>query len=202
MFTFNRFVTQGLPKLVLILSSAFWAIPLVGAAERVGAWSPIVDGLRARLIVTDLDRDVGGNEKVRVYVEFQRSVEVWGTKSIYVSALETFDWRLTDTDGHDADKLAIFGVSILGNPEPWVELPPDSSFRMLVSDGMFSSHRGIGLQFVLANTARGWEIVRGKIYYLSGTYKSSVDSRGSGNHQALWSGKLELPGVALPDCRK
>jgi len=201
MLTFNKGTAISVPKLAIVLFLTFWANPLVAFPELMGAWSPSVDGLKARLSVTDLGRDAGGNEKVKVSVEFQRTPEIWGIKSLHVGAISMFDWKLVDADGHDAVRIPIGGGSIFSEGDFWVELPSDSSFRIPISEGDVSSYKG-NMRFILAMDATEmWEIVRGRDYRLSATFQSRTDSRDT-DHQAIWKGKLEVPEVVLPSLLK
>jgi hypothetical protein len=184
-------------------------------AAYVGAWSPVVNGLRARLVL-EPDVQWEAREKSRFeeakkygmkwipdpyakdhflrYLDLENLTGAW--IDLGYSAEESFRCNLTDVSGHEAEEipvtiLAPFMISI------WITVPGNSMLHLFVRrEGYSSDTNGM----VVGAGDRLWRVAsdRSARYYLGGTFSESKPLTPAPKGTWVWKGKLILPKVELP----
>ena len=165
------------------------------SADGVG-WSPVVNGLRARLVV--LPPDKPGSPFCRVMIEMENVRDAMGQMKIRF-APGRLELRVTDKAGRElrASTGPYDGIAPLWEP---TLLPYAGTIRFQVSFPGLGYRPNIDRTIVDIGPTGAWIIPQdGAGYGLSGRL---VVEKKEGDHPIMdWSGSLDLPRVPIPTAR-
>lgn len=176
---------------VLLLS-----VSVAMAADNEPAWSPAVNGLRARLFIMPPEK--ADSPFCRVLVEMENVDDVAGQKKIRFTP-DKLALRVTDETGKN---LPIANGSYDGTAPLWE--PTLLPYRGIIKFQI--SFPGLGYNptkdkvIIDAGPSRAWIIPQnGSAYLLSGSL--TVQREPEDHPHMVWSGTLELPKVRIPKAR-
>jgi len=207
----------GFSLLLVSLTGAATTQPSAAPAEPI-EWSPAVNGLRGRLVITDFNNQgkpsevrTDGDRTFCVYMEIQNVT--YSNKKVplsipYDDNNKEYGMVLTDREGNlvARRKDVFIGYDAMVNVR-WVEIPVDSTLRLPVTSGSFEVLKPSGALTVSLSMDRPWVLSwdEPQKYYLGCVFKSAearklakeikqplVDS------YETWEGTLELPRVPIP----
>jgi hypothetical protein len=172
------------------------AAPTQAPAAHAEEWSPAVEGVRGRLILTP--DEANGRPQLRVELELQNvsdnglPIEIsWGGLG---SMLQL---SLEDESGKVVPPAGI-GGNELSPPQRWLQLPVNSSLRVTISKSAYEYVPGpAGRTLLRPVSLQAWDLpkTRGAKLFLKAKL-TPLPAPADGHRP--WSGPLEIPRVALP----
>jgi hypothetical protein len=156
-------------------------------------WSPTVDGLRGRLVVTPAS-DAGHRAQLRIELELENTSDRADPLAFVAgNPSQVIELTLEDEAGKRIERAGV-GGNELTIPAYTLQLPVASTLRMTLSPAAYEyAPRGVMLR---PFSFQAWDLPakHGKLY-LRAKFKplaGKLDSRHA------WKGELALPRVALP----
>jgi hypothetical protein len=216
-------IACGLGTACVLVSCATPKAQSPDAGARFGAWSNPVNGLRGRLIITDLlntgepsRRRLDGDRSFCIYLELQNvSPNSYAVAWEFPYTMESAVYALALTDR--AGNVIPREKSLIGYDaymvSEWIRLPPETQFRFLVTSAIYEHPRGEPdtSAFVSLGMDQPWRVVNGpaQSYFLRGTFTPQASEEYSNRpnppsdrrlHMGFttWRGTLDLPPVAIP----
>lgn len=172
-------------------------LPAPAPTSTNAGWSPTVQGLRGRLVLTKAGD--APKPQVRIDLEIENvsdsatPIELW-----WADPSTIIELTLEDAQGTVIPKSAMPG-SYAAGPPTWLSVPVSSATRFTLSKGAYEYGTG-GRVTLRPTTFQGWMsmpapparlFLRGK---LTPPKPSAADATG---HRP-WAGTLDFPAVALP----
>lgn len=183
------------------LCLACLCLPMAGlaASEETGAWSPVVQGIQGRLIVSQGEK-VNGTWLPHVYLELRNVSDVADPVNIYYGNGEGLRCEVMDSQNKKlADEMTLDFDAML--PPPYeIVLPYDSSLRFRVSVPGWGIPKNAGAFFGVRG---GPWIIPGNVsgdYILQGVFSPKAIHKIG--FQREWHGTLLLPKVKVSDFAK
>jgi hypothetical protein len=168
-------------------------------ARDVGAWSPVVEGVRGRLVATALV-DANGKPQLAVDLDLENVSDMGNPIEIYCGgdgqALVHF--AAEDESGTALAQPSHMGGSYASPPPFWLELLHGSSLHVTITKAAYEYVSPTDV-LLRPKTFEAWPLpaqrttklyLRAKVV----AFPSPPDAR---DHRA-WKGPLDLPRVALP----
>jgi hypothetical protein len=202
---------------VAFMAASGGAQPDAGVHEDTAAWSETVDGLRGRLVITDGDImgkpksiRTDGDKTYCIYVELQNVGPRNRKVALYTPCCfqnMEFTFELVDPAGALVPRANEFVGYTVFPAAIWLELPPDSTLRFPVTTGDFEADPQGGKLSARLELDRRWPLSSEPTQRFSIRCRFSP-TEGAGFAKDLptpahpyevWTGSLELPGVALPE---
>ncbi len=177
-----------------------WAIGVLAclagtASAAPTAWSPVVDGVHGRLIVTPI-LDAKQHPQLRVELELENTSDVANPIPISWGAYGAMlDFDLEDERGKVIDKAALPGNELSFTPVA-LQLPVSSTLRVTISAAALEYVPG-GKTLLRPVVFQGWDLpAKPTKLFLRAKFVPATPSTTS--DRRAFKGPLELPRVALP----
>lgn len=166
-------------------------------ASTNAGWSPTVQGLRGRLVLTKAGN--AAKPQVRIDLEIENvsdsatPIELW-----WADPSTIIDLSLVDARGTVLPKLALPG-SYATPPPAWLSVPVNSATRFTLSKGAYEYVPG-GRVMLRPTTFQGWTMNLDQAGHLllRGKLTPPNPSAQDGTGRRPWIGTLDLPAVPLP----
>ncbi len=168
----------------------------VTPSEAAPAWSPTVEGVRARLVAT-ATIDASKKPQVEIWLEIENVSDTDGGIGLPWGYVGDMLQLVLEEDGKPATTAGVGGSHASGPPYV-VALPVGATLRVPVSKNAYEYPSGTKMMF-RPLTFQAWDIAQkhGKLT-LHGKLSPHVLDKGVKPGPRAWSKPIELPKLELP----
>jgi hypothetical protein len=181
----------------------------IDARDQSDGWSPTAQGVRARLVATDIPAPAEDGVKpadpprrqLRLDFEIQNVSDVNNPIAIWWTGWDMLDLSLVDDKGATLPKEGMAGSEWIPFPY-WLQLPHGSSMRTLISDHAYEyinkASANPNRVFLRLSLLQAWPLGADRpssSLFLNGVFASKVSPE---PRDRPWRGTLVLPRVLLP----